>query len=329
MLNRLLYISGLVLFISACSNGGGGSDVQKGAFLDSAVFGLRFETETKSGVTNSDGKFTYLPGETVKFYIGNILLGSAIAKATMTPVDLVPGATDEKNPQVTNLARLLQTLDADGNPNNGIEISSEVMAQAASQTINFGLTTSDFETNTDILTVISFLTQGFPGGSKTLVSIADAQAHLNTTLIGIASTDTGAPPSTGSFGTLTITGTDTSNFGSSYNPTIAQPSLSAQIDLVTWLITGAGGVLNATKAKANNGVGDTVTLVMPVSGSITETYTYSLSCIVDLTECQKFTIDTTTKTVDFNNITLTVVPSSSAVTNIATAPITLNGSLTW
>ncbi|MEB3733367.1 hypothetical protein ULF88_02705 [Halopseudomonas pachastrellae] len=43
------------------------------------------------------------------------------AKGVLTPLDLA-GSTDINDPVVINIARLLQTLDEDGNPDNGIVI---------------------------------------------------------------------------------------------------------------------------------------------------------------------------------------------------------------
>ncbi len=81
---------------------GGGSDsdnntstsqqVETGVFLDSAVSGLHYETDTLSGETNADGEFHYREGEMVTFSIGNIMFGEAMGQATMTPLNLVPDA---------------------------------------------------------------------------------------------------------------------------------------------------------------------------------------------------------------------------------------------
>ena len=109
MLNRLLLLAGLAVLLSACGGsspagggippgGGGTTGTQQGEFLDSAVQGLRFITQSQSGTTDNNGRFNYRTGETISFYVGDILLGSAPAKDTMTPVDLVAGAIDETHP---------------------------------------------------------------------------------------------------------------------------------------------------------------------------------------------------------------------------------------
>lgn len=100
--------------------------VLKGVFLDAPVGGLNYATPTIRNVTKADGAFEYLPGETVTFSIGNFVLGSTPAKPFVTPLDIVPGAGDASDHRVVNICVVLQTLDEDGNPENGIQISEKV-----------------------------------------------------------------------------------------------------------------------------------------------------------------------------------------------------------
>ncbi len=80
------YIRGYILIVilallSAC---GGGSDdppnppvtASTGVFVDGVVVGLHYETPTFSGTTNNAGEYDFLPGETVTFSIGGVVLGS-------------------------------------------------------------------------------------------------------------------------------------------------------------------------------------------------------------------------------------------------------------
>ena len=60
-----------------------------GMFIDSPVEGLEYETPTHTGITDAAGTFMYHEGDTIRFYIGDIMLGEAMAKSMMTPVDLV------------------------------------------------------------------------------------------------------------------------------------------------------------------------------------------------------------------------------------------------
>jgi hypothetical protein len=101
----------------ACGGGDGGdgsSDpgdtVEEGLFLDAAAQGLTYQTPTQSGETDDEGTFEYTkstPPENVTFSVGTLVIGSAPGQDIITPVDLVPGATDETDPTVTNISIFL------------------------------------------------------------------------------------------------------------------------------------------------------------------------------------------------------------------------------
>jgi hypothetical protein len=171
--------AGLLLTLTACGGGGGDSTtatetVSTGAFIDSAVEGLQYETATRSGTTNSLGEYDYLAGETVTFSIGGIVLGSAIAGSVVTPLSLVPDATNATNPMVTNIVRLLLSLDSDGDPDNGITISSEVTTAANDLAVDFSV--ADLSADDGIISLLNNLP------TLRLVSESVAQNHFNLTL---------------------------------------------------------------------------------------------------------------------------------------------------
>ncbi len=102
--------------------------VEPGHFIDANVHGLEFVTITQSGKTGAEGQFWYLPNERVTFSVGSLFLGDALGDRRVSPVDLFEGSDMDDDP-VINLAWLLQSLDADGNPGQGsINISDEVVA---------------------------------------------------------------------------------------------------------------------------------------------------------------------------------------------------------
>lgn len=109
-----------------------------GVFLDSPVEGLYYETESGEGFTDAAGKFTYLEGETVTFYVGTIELGSSVGKEEVTPLSIAqtPNATID-SPEVKNIAAFLQTLDSDGDPSNGITIDQQTVEALDFDSINF------------------------------------------------------------------------------------------------------------------------------------------------------------------------------------------------
>lgn len=116
----------------------GNQESLTGVFLDSPVQGLYYETETLNGYTNANGQFSYLEGELVTFFVGNIKIGSAIGQEEITPVTIASttNATIE-TPEVKNIAAFLQTLDRDGNPANGIELDDVVVDALEIESIDF------------------------------------------------------------------------------------------------------------------------------------------------------------------------------------------------
>ena len=109
------------------------------------VAGVAYTTPTQAGVTGLDGSFQYTPGERVRFAIGATELGEVAGGPTVTPFDLAGSPVlrgiriawalrDEDDPfqRVINLTVLLQSLDRDGLPGNGIVITrgvAELLAQ--------------------------------------------------------------------------------------------------------------------------------------------------------------------------------------------------------
>ena len=174
------------LLLVSCGGGGGGNpggsvgtDAElTGVFVDSTVQGIGFSTASRSGTTNAAGEFTYLNGEQVTFSIGGIILGQVNGASLVTPVTLVAGAIDETNEVVTNIAQLLQTLDDDGNPDNGISIPDSVTTAALDDTVDTTSPTFD----TDIVGIIAELTTLTSSGQRALVSETAAQSHLKTNL---------------------------------------------------------------------------------------------------------------------------------------------------
>ena len=147
----------ITLFLTACDSGGGsdsgGATLNEGVFVDSPVSGLNYQTETQAGITDENGIFHYRDGENVRFSIGDVVLGEASARALMTPLHLVDEPVDEvsvTHPVVTNIARFLQSLDADANPENGIKIREDIIQEVSGRMIDFHQTVHEFETDTHV-----------------------------------------------------------------------------------------------------------------------------------------------------------------------------------
>ena len=111
----------LGLLAAGCDDSEDGP-VRDGVFLDSPVAGLAYQTATLQGVTDPRGVFQYREGEWVAFSVGSLELGHAQGRPVVTPRDLTVNGDHQPHHVTANTCVFLQSLDADGNPRNGIEI---------------------------------------------------------------------------------------------------------------------------------------------------------------------------------------------------------------
>lgn len=191
--------------LSAC--GGGGSSnapstanppttpspqSAQGVFLDSAVEGMSYSSGALSGITGADGGFEYEIDNTVIFSIGGITIGAALGADTITPLDLVEGAEDETDDEVVNILRFLQTLDNDGNPDNGIQITSVMRDLAVDTVIDFTQSIEVFNDDGAVQTIIATMTGASDAGAKLLLAADIVLAHFRETLAGISGIPVGS-----------------------------------------------------------------------------------------------------------------------------------------
>ena len=193
----LIFLLFAMAALTACSSGSststasGGSNnstnltALTGVFLDSPVEGLHYQTDTISGFTGENGTFMYHDGETVTFSIGTVMLGSAPANHIMTPIDLVPGAFDETHPTVTNMIRLLQSLDWDGDLTNGIMITETMHAEMTGRMIDINQGVNQFEDYDmeALFNSLNILGAFHNEEHMGLRSISEAQEHFRQTLM--------------------------------------------------------------------------------------------------------------------------------------------------
>jgi len=172
--------------------------VLQGIFVDSGVEGLTYNTASQTGMTNVQGQFFYIAGEVVNFSIGDIQFPSVDGQELISPLDVFLVTTTD-DVRVSNMARLLQTLDEDGMPGNGISITAQAHNQAMGVTVDFA--SDDFEQQ-----VVDLVANA--GATHTsLISAQSALEHLNLVLGNTTSTRSCAADSTktgftGSFSTL-------------------------------------------------------------------------------------------------------------------------------
>jgi len=100
------------------TGGGDSSPSAYGYFVDNFVSGLSYECTPSglTGTTDSEGRYGYKDRDTVTFKAGEIELGSCPASEYVTPMTLFP----DDDELALNVAQLLQSMDSDGNPENGI-----------------------------------------------------------------------------------------------------------------------------------------------------------------------------------------------------------------
>lgn len=140
----------VILLSSGCGGGKDAAPAETNGILHSQIKGVSYRTPSHSGQTDANGTFTCLVGETVTFSIGGIALGSAAASSKIslfTLAGMTPPTselalrrelwrmqtTTTPLSRATNLAMLLLALDADGNPNNGIDVSAHAAVLANAQ----------------------------------------------------------------------------------------------------------------------------------------------------------------------------------------------------
>ena len=152
----------------------------EGVLLDSPVLSIGYRTETLEGTTGFAGEYNYLTGETVTFFIGDLVFPSIPAKGTVTPLDLA-GTTDINDSTVVNMIRLLQTLDYNQTPEDGISITGN--AKLSATQVDFSLSVADFESSTAVIELIGNARQIDPDTGQnivvnSLVSTAEAISHF-------------------------------------------------------------------------------------------------------------------------------------------------------
>lgn len=161
---------------------------RSGVFIDSPVSGLTYQTtlhnQTVVAQTTEDGVFNYDDGATVSFSVGTLVLGSAVGKSVLTPLDIVAGAADSTDRRVTNILVLLQTLDQDANLNNGIQITQAIAdIVSAAGAINFNQTPSAFAADSNVVALLAALnganvfTDADPR-PRTIRNVLAAQEHF-------------------------------------------------------------------------------------------------------------------------------------------------------
>ena len=163
---KSLLCASAILVLSACGDSDDVKDVippeiqsKSGILHDSPVINMNYKSGILTGVTDSKGAYKYLEGSKVTFSIGDLEFPEVDAKGVITPFDLA-NSTDINNQKVVNMLRLLQTLDKDGDPSNGITITDEAKNNAG--IVNFDKSIEDFAANSEVKALIANAGQKVP-----------------------------------------------------------------------------------------------------------------------------------------------------------------------
>ena len=151
-----------------------------GVFVDAPVAGLSYTTSSDlSGVTDAEGRYDYRVGDTVTFSIGNLVLGTVTGQGVVTPMTvasaLVANSSANAETVAVNLLVLLQSLDANGNPEDGITFTAAIRDAVAANSIDL---TSDEAAFTSSLSSFVSSVSGTSGVALTPVDRNDAIEHF-------------------------------------------------------------------------------------------------------------------------------------------------------
>ncbi|MFD7440909.1 CocE/NonD family hydrolase [Streptomyces sp. NPDC059909] len=155
-----------------------------GDFRDGPFVGLGYQTSTHEGVTDEAGRFFYQAGETVTFFIGSLVIGTAAAAAHLTLASLrdsaAAGDPDPTLPGTVNRARFVQSLGREADLRSGVTIDKTVrdVVSLHAEDISFERDAESFATSDAVRAVFSGLGLRFRGS-------AEARNHLRRALAGI------------------------------------------------------------------------------------------------------------------------------------------------
>lgn len=190
--NIISFFIVLIIFNGCGSGGNSGATSENktkiGLFSDSLVDGIEYKCGSISGITGDiDGKgsFKYQEDCTVKFSIGKIHLGEMSGsdisstnnnqKVFITNI-LGLNTTNTNDTRVWNISRLLQTLDLNNDPSDGIFISSIVrdnLNQNDVISLDFTQIINENDLNNTVIKADS---------NNSLITITKALAHFESTL---------------------------------------------------------------------------------------------------------------------------------------------------
>ena len=180
---KLLILVFISLFFIACDDTVSTSNnIKTSYFYDNVVEGLDYKCNniSKLSTTSKNGKLSYTKNcDNIIFSIGNIIVGSidtSKIQSHIYPSDLVNTPRNDNNhSKIIHILRVLQSLDENNNPNDGITISNNVKNNLSSYSlIDLRDTTLN---DVDLQSIVS---TAIP--NKKLIDINTAISHYELTL---------------------------------------------------------------------------------------------------------------------------------------------------
>jgi len=183
----------------------------KGVFIDSPVNGLEYQGNPsgRSGITGEsgvNGEFTVAATDSVTFRLGNLFIGTTnplFIDRIITPTSLTGISTLPPSAHSIRIAQLLQSLDSDRIPANGISIAPEVRDRFRNGSINTAALQSALQDGQNFDSVLGSMIQPLTSGNANrapnqIVSFINARLELQTgermaAYLNFAWPTTGAP----------------------------------------------------------------------------------------------------------------------------------------
>ena len=173
--------------LTACGGSNTTPTPVSGVFVDSAVEGLDYSIANASkGSTSASGGFTCNIGDRLSFSLGGLALGSALCDGTITPLSLA-NSTNVKDDAVVNRLMVLQLLDEDNDPANGVKLSAEVKTQLTGKTLDFSAPAST------INSAMSAIMAGMPSAYRSRSVNAERRQLVSEHFENTLATQLGAP----------------------------------------------------------------------------------------------------------------------------------------
>ena len=143
--------------------------IAEGYYIDSPIEGIDYKCGTQSGTTDSEGMFLFDVGQNCLFSFLNISLRLVEANELSDGVTIIEDNLD--------IARYLQSLDNDGDANNGITITSAVV-----KTLEDNLLYTMPFSDDDVKKIVDILQSSGIGYEGRFVSKEEASEHLANTI---------------------------------------------------------------------------------------------------------------------------------------------------